>query len=729
MTSMTPIDSYRKIEAVPITSSSPAAAINKNKALLIEGKDSAQLIKYPEINLAIKVIGKNQIKYFDCIQSFNTSHLIRFFESQSLRDHKKIAICIIERLSLEAPVSEIIEEKIKPVLKELVSKGIYREMPEWVAALKTDFAHSLQELKDSYSNEQEREKDTELLHSSMIDLSNQISAESFFAYLQNHPEIDEIYGMIHLNHLGFLDKYAQKVTYLPKESHLEIVDSNRTIAVHLFGGIYGDIGRFDAMASFVSQEGLIVPKRDLQQAEQKFDYWMKNYNHPENMTPAEGLLDWVAVAGKELVTDYEEFTELTKRLSQMGYEIGEVSSEQFDAAKRGEVFLTIQERLQRAEQKFDYWMKNYNHLGNMTHAEELLQWLYQDSGGKLIENYDEFTELAKRLNQMGYEIEEVPAQEQFDMAMKKYGSAYQSYQKELESERSEEQFAAAKRGEVFSTIQETPKLSADERLQRAEQKFDYWMKNYNHRGNRAHAEKLLQWLYQDFGGKLIKNYDEFTELAKRLNQMGYEIEEMPSLEQFDKAMKNFEELNTPVSPMEITTPKPSPQSAEERLQRAEQNFDYWMKNYNHLGNMTHAEELLQWLYQNSGGKLIENYDEFTELAKRLSQMGYEIEEVPSQEQFAAAKRGEVFLTIQERLQRAEQKFDYWMKNYNHLGNRTHAEKLLDWLYCDGGGKLIENYDEFTELAKRLNQMGYEIEEVSSQEQFDVAKKEFLERMR
>ncbi|PIS01367.1 MAG: hypothetical protein COT84_02970, partial [Chlamydiae bacterium CG10_big_fil_rev_8_21_14_0_10_35_9] len=84
---------------------------------------------------------------------------------------------------------------------------------------------------------------------------------------------------------------------------------------------------------------------------------------------------------------------------------------------------------------------------------------------------------------------------------------------------------------------------------------------------------------------------------------------------------------------------------------------------------------------------------------------------------------------QERLQRAEQKFDYWMKNYNHLGNRTHAEKLLDWLYCDGGGKLIENYDEFTELAKRLNQMGYEIEEVSSQEQFDVAKKEFLERMR
>ena len=37
-----------------------------------------------------------------------------------------------------------------------------------------------------------------------------------------------------------------------------------------------------------------------------------------------------------------------------------------------------------------------------------------------VENYGEFTKMAKRLNQIGYGIEEVPSQEQFDTAMQEY---------------------------------------------------------------------------------------------------------------------------------------------------------------------------------------------------------------------------------------------------------------------------------------------------------------------
>ncbi|MGD2169572.1 MAG: hypothetical protein PVI40_04970 [Chlamydiota bacterium] len=575
MTSMTSIDSYQRIETLPITNSPSAATINKNKAFLIEGESLGESMHFPELSLAKKLATENGIEAFDCIQSFDTFHVTSFFESQSVRDHKKIAIFIIKLFSGESSISTIVEEVIEPALHELVSKGVYREMPEWVTTLKNDFAQSVQELRDCYLSEQEWEKDFDSLHSSMLDLSNQISAKSFFSYLQDHPEIEEVYGILGLNHIDFLDKHAKQVDRTPKENHLEIVFLNRIIIVHLFGGTHSDVSHFDAMASFASQQGLIVPERESNKKE---------------------LL-------KLLISP--SYLREKSRMLEDSLEIPTLKS--------------TEERLQKAEQKFDYWMKVYNHSENMTHAEKLLQWLDYDEGGKLVANYDEFTELAKRLNQIGYEIEEMPSLEQFDEVMKNYGVNQEHQQRIFEG------LFGKLNAPVSSTEITTPKSLSDNKLEVTAQVFDSWMKRDSH--TKADGEELLFWLYNDCGGDLVENYEEFTELAKRLNQMGYKIDEVPSQEHFDAA-KRGESL-----PTIQKTPK---LSAEERLQRAEQKFDYWMKKYKHTES--NEEELLQWLYYDSGRKLVENYDEFTELAKRLKQMGYEIEEVPSQGRFDVAKK-------------------------------------------------------------------------------------------
>ena len=70
----------------------------------------------------------------------------------------------------------------------------------------------------------------------MIKVSNQTSADAFLDYLKKHPEIEEVYGIIGLGHIGFLDEYAINIEKTDNQSHLYIKITDRKINVHLFGG-------------------------------------------------------------------------------------------------------------------------------------------------------------------------------------------------------------------------------------------------------------------------------------------------------------------------------------------------------------------------------------------------------------------------------------------------------------------------------------------------------------
>lgn len=72
------------------------------------------------------------------------------------------------------------------------------------------------------------------------------------------------------------------------------------------------------------------------------------------------------------------------------------------------------ELLDKAVDKFDYWMKHYIHIGQ-TNSKEMLNWLHEDSGGKLIANYKQFSLFATLLSKKGYDIPCVPSKTDFDV--------------------------------------------------------------------------------------------------------------------------------------------------------------------------------------------------------------------------------------------------------------------------------------------------------------------------
>lgn len=65
-------------------------------------------------------------------------------------------------------------------------------------------------------------------------------------------------------------------------------------------------------------------------------------------------------------------------------------------------------------------------------------------------------------------------------------------------------------------------------------------------------------------------------------------------------------------------------------------FDHWMKVFNHPDNRSHVQELFCWLYEDEGYEYIHDYRHFCQMAKKLSEMGYEILQIPSNKEFSDA---------------------------------------------------------------------------------------------
>ena len=73
-------------------------------------------------------------------------------------------------------------------------------------------------------------------------------------------------------------------------------------------------------------------------------------------------------------------------------------------------------------------------------------------------------------------------------------------------------------------------------------KFDYWMKNYNHRPGRSHRDELLDWLSADRGSKYVsRDYGIFKTLAEVLAKMGYDTIPAPSDGDFRVALAEADE--------------------------------------------------------------------------------------------------------------------------------------------------------------------------------------------
>lgn len=93
-------------------------------------------------------------------------------------------------------------------------------------------------------------------------------------------------------------------------------------------------------------------------------------------------------------------------------------------------------------------------------------------------------------------------------------------------------------GIQHSPCSSTPILNQSFMAKDLANRFDCWMKNYNH-PNRTDLEHLLEWLNSDYsaGGEKVKNYNQYCELAKEVVALGYKEDTLISEIDFNKAIE------------------------------------------------------------------------------------------------------------------------------------------------------------------------------------------------
>lgn len=138
----------------------------------------------------------------------------------------------------------------------------------------------------------------------------------------------------------------------------------------------------------------------------------------------------------------------------------------------------------------------------------LADWLHCEEGAEWITTYDELAEFAIMINDWNADSAKIPSNVEYEKAMLQYAEATDS------------SFNASKEAKVGL----------------ADEKFDYWMKNYTFYGNTSTANRLLEWLYFDHGAELITTYEEFVQMASQVTKEGYAISETPSESEYKNAM-------------------------------------------------------------------------------------------------------------------------------------------------------------------------------------------------
>jgi len=77
---------------------------------------------------------------------------------------------------------------------------------------------------------------------------------------------------------------------------------------------------------------------------------------------------------------------------------------------------------------------------------------------------------------------------------------------------------------------------------------------------------------------------------------------------------------------------------------------------------------------------------------------------------------------------AASRFDYWMKNYIHHGEKTDTQKLIEWLENDRGyAQVAEDYEVFLTLTEILKEQGYNMQPPPTQAEFISACRRALAR--
>ena len=174
------------------------------------------------------------------------------------------------------------------------------------------------------------------------------------------------------------------------------------------------------------------------------------------------------------------------------------------------------------------------------------------------------------------------------------------------------------------------------------EQFDYWMNHYveSHKKRGRYDDNnaaLIDWLNADGGAKHVKTYTQFCELASELAKIKYATNPPPSELAYNKAMGRQLAKEMPRSSKsefegKMFKKKEQQYPQEKPMNELVEQFDYWMKNYNHP-QLPDTQHLVGWLYHDSGAKHVKSYAQFCDLAALVHQKGYATNPPPAESEF------------------------------------------------------------------------------------------------
>ena len=369
---------------------------NKEVAFIIEGhrsfeKKTSNQHRFPEISAAIQLAKINDYEYFDPISSYDEESIAELLKDAKDEQRQTIVLIILTDFATEADPSDIIKKLIKPPFEALVKRGVLTKIPEWLQELTADKIPNLsQRVLSQYTKSsaiEDFKREAKQIHANLDRISKIISQKRLVSYLDSHPRVVSIYGLIGRDHLNEFDAVGDVISKNGDYANVRIKHDSKTINLYLFGGEHRKIKYYEAMAKLASAHGLRIP---------------------EVVLPKAPKLDLLAIFEALGITKASSSTSSTKDSSE-----SKAHQEQHEHKESREK--TIEELVEN----FDWWMKNTSpHSSN--HGNELVLWLSEERGGLYIKTYSRFLELARALNSKGYNLTSPPNEQDFNKGMEEY---------------------------------------------------------------------------------------------------------------------------------------------------------------------------------------------------------------------------------------------------------------------------------------------------------------------
>jgi len=402
---------------------------NKNEvAFLIEGYKSGT--RFDEVRMAIMLAKANAAPIFDTIESYSPAHLANILET--IPD-TLWPLCIalwLNDFHRKASVNKIINKIITPGFIKLIENKIITKLPRWFVVFKrmsnlipnftidnaVDILNDI--LPPDYTNSAQQFKlfasDT---HKIQNQLSDKLSRESLLHYLKITPNIKCIFALVGELHVAFCDS-IKDIKIIKKQDNMRklcVNLENRIVIINIFGGTHGKTDHFEAMQVAAKNYGLIIPET----AKTSITTVCEQDHKIDDQT--------YQIVQELLLFNFnrrnDTFPSQQRKTS--------VYTETSDRSSRTPIIFD----LEKCVEKFTYWKENCTHPDNITDGESLLRWLYCDSEVKMVNQYEDFCELAKKLNKGKYNISILPSEDNFKQALdedqtrdKKF-EAYQNYEK------------------------------------------------------------------------------------------------------------------------------------------------------------------------------------------------------------------------------------------------------------------------------------------------------------